>query len=163
MNKKDILERAIDYQYQSSIWGIDDYSVAAYKLMMKNSGGIYPEIEAYRLDDQESWKDAFEKIDKVVKLLEAGKGYKLINKKDSKLWYDTIKYIEGIVGYGSLTLNIKNKLDKKESMDNELKIAKMVAKRLRKKLIDNRKLINKIHDNKYRWAFHIVFKEKKSR
>lgn len=157
MDKKDILERAIDYQYQSTIWGRDGYSVAVYKLMMKNSGGIYPEVEAYRLDDQKSWKDAFEKVDKIVKLLDAGNSYQDIVEKDAMLWYDTVGYLEGYLGLGGLTNKIKNNIT--HGVQTELTDEVLNKfKTLRKFMLSKRKLINKIHDDKYRWAFHIVFR-----
>lgn len=152
---KDILERAIDGQYQSKIWGLDKHSKAAYKLMMKFSGGMYPDAEAYRLDDQASWKKAFEKVDLLIKLIEAGKSFKEIVEYDVSLWYDVVYYIEGYLDTGDLTYNIKNSVDVEKNMNR----AFYELNNIKKVLLKKRKLISFIHDNKYRYAFHVVFEK----
>lgn len=152
---KEILERAIDGQYDSKIWGLDPHSKAAYKLMMKFSGGIYLDVEDYKLADQKAWKKAFEKVDLLIKLIESGKSFEEISEYDSMIWYDIIAYVEGYLGVGGLTYNLKNSIDVEKNMDRAFYELNNIKTTLKKK----RKLISFIHDNKYRYAFHVVFKE----
>lgn len=150
---EDILEKAIDKQYKSETWGLDPYSVAVYKLIMRFSDGVHSDPEIYRLSDQMSWKKIFEKLDLLIKLIEAGKSYQEIIGYDIMLWHDTMEYIEGYLGIGGLTYNLKNSIDVEKNMDRAL----YELHNIKKVLLKKKKLISFIHDNKYRYAFHMVF------
>lgn len=156
LNKyKDILEKAIDKQYLSEIWGYDQYSEALYKLMMQFSGGILQNIEDYKKDDIKSFKKAYDHIEKLLKNID-DKSFKEI---DKELWRKTFEKIEVYLSATGLTRRLKNNSEQGLETKEELKEVRKHLEKFIKMKDEKRKVVNYIHDNKYRYAIKIVFNE----
>ena len=158
---KDYIERGIDSQYNSGVWGTDPHSNALYKSMMDYSSGILRDVEQYRHDDIESFEEAYKNIEKLYSELKKGKTYQQI---DDKLWYKTFEKIETALGT-RLTMALKNSYGRfRPDEINSSAILNKIKKHL-KKMIDmkseKRLLVDYIHNNKYRKAISIVFEGKK--
>jgi cell fate (sporulation/competence/biofilm development) regulator YlbF (YheA/YmcA/DUF963 family) len=151
---KNIVEKAIDKQYLSEIWGYDQYSEALYKLMMQFSGGILQNIENYKKDDIRSFKEAYDHIEKLLKEIDDGKSFKEINEE---LWYKTFEKIELYLGDTGLTRRLKNNSEQGLDTKEELKKVRKHLEKFMKMKNKKRKVINYIHNNKYRYAIKIVF------